>query len=200
MDLKKERRDVIKYRRTILQSAEALFLEHGVDKVTMRNIATTAGIGQGTLYRHYAHKGEICQDLMKGSSEEFIAEVSDYLDNNNGDSLQKQLQETVHYCVDFIDKHSNWLVYIQAPSCEERQQMMYQSPIYVFLYQKFYKLIEEVQSHDESKDKDTGFRVDAMLASIAPEFYVFTKENRGLNKNEIIQKVVRLYIDPLFNV
>ncbi|AOZ93643.1 TetR/AcrR family transcriptional regulator [Paenibacillus crassostreae] len=200
MDSKKERKDVIKYRSAILQCAEALFLEHGVDNVSMRKIATTAGIGQGTLYRHYAHKGEICQDLMKESSEEFIAEVLHYLDSNNGDSLQKKLTKMVHYCVEFIDKHSNWLVYIQAPSCEERQQMMYHSPIYVFLYQMFYKLIDEAQSHYKSKDKDTGFRVDAMLASITPELYVFTKENRGLNKNNIKQKVVRLYIDPLFKL
>lgn len=39
-----------------------------------------------------------------------------------------------------------------------------------------------------------------MLASITPELYVFTKGTRGLNKNNIKQKVVGLYIDPLFNV
>lgn len=198
MQIKKERKDFIKSRRTILEIAESLFTEHGVDKVTMRKIATTAGIGQGTLYRHYAHKGEICQDLLKESSLEFIGKVTHFLENSPGMSLQERLMEMVEYCVNYIDEHSNWLVYLQAPSCEERQQMMYHSQIYTFLYQEFCKLIDEAESERNGNDRDTGFRVDAMLASISPEFYVFLKEHRGYTKEAIKQKVVRLYIDPLF--
>src|SRR5215469_16990827 len=71
-----ERRDAAEHRQRILEVARHLFTEHGVDAVSMHQIATTAGIGQGTLYRRYAHKGELCMDLLHEHYERFIEEIA----------------------------------------------------------------------------------------------------------------------------
>jgi len=44
---RKERRDYQENQRIILQCAQELFDVHGVDNVSMRQIAQLAGIGQG---------------------------------------------------------------------------------------------------------------------------------------------------------
>ena len=49
MQIRKERKDSIEHRRIILQKAQLLFTEYGVDSVTMHQIAKSAGIGQGTF-------------------------------------------------------------------------------------------------------------------------------------------------------
>ena len=59
----KERRDATENRKLILKEAGALFEKFGVDAVSMHQIAKSAGIGQGTLYRRYSHKGELCMDM-----------------------------------------------------------------------------------------------------------------------------------------
>lgn len=198
MQPKKERKDVIKSRLRILQTAESLFVEHGVDNITMRKIATTAGVGQGTLYRHYAHKGEICQDLLQESSQEFVDEVNSYLQQNREISLQGKLTTLVHFAVEFIDKHANWLVYMQGPSCEDGQQMIYKSQVYTFLYAQVYELIAASPSMQNTMDGDAGFRADALLATLTPDLYLFFKAQRGLTHEKIKQHIVNLYINPLF--
>src|SRR5215471_14304453 len=74
-----ERRDAAEHRQRILEVARHLFAEHGVDAVSMHQIALAAGIGQGTLYRRYAHKGEICLDLMGERHERFVEEIATLL-------------------------------------------------------------------------------------------------------------------------
>lgn len=198
MEVNKERKDVIKHRNSILQTAKSLFEIHGINNVNMRKISTTAGVGQGTLYRHYAHKGEIIQELMLESSEKFIYELSAFLDNARDNSLQDRLEEIVHRTVEFIDNHAGWLVYIQAPSCEEKQQLIYGSLLYSFLHDKLLDLINEAQAASPEQKRDAGFIADALLASIMPEVYVFLREIRGYDKETLKRRVSELYIQPLF--
>src|SRR5215471_19498441 len=59
-----ERRDAAEHRQRILEVARRLFAQQGVEAVSMHQIALATGIGQGTLYRRYANKGELCMDLL----------------------------------------------------------------------------------------------------------------------------------------
>lgn len=198
MQNRKERKDAIEHRRIILQKAQSLFIEYGVDSVTMHQIAKSAGIGQGTLYRRYAHKGEICQDLMKESSEELCDEIQSFLEINKLLPIKERLTAALQIVLDFIERYSHWLTSIQAPTCEGRQTLMYQSPMYKFLHAKFYELFFEAESSTNEAFNDANFRADTMMASMNPELYFFMKRERGYTKDEIKHKLVSLYIDPLF--
>ncbi len=48
----------------ILDAAQALFIQHGEDKVTVEMIADAVGIGKGTIYKHFETKNEIYLLLM----------------------------------------------------------------------------------------------------------------------------------------
>ncbi len=74
-----ERRDAAEHRQRILEVARRLFAEHGVGAISMHQIAMAAGVGQGTLYRRYAHKGELCMDLLRERHESFAQEVAELL-------------------------------------------------------------------------------------------------------------------------
>ena len=74
-----ERRDAAEHRQRILEVARRLFAEHGVGATSMHQIAMAAGVGQGTLYRRYAHKGELCMDLLRERHESFAQEVAELL-------------------------------------------------------------------------------------------------------------------------
>ena len=52
------RRDALGNRRRILEVARRAFADGGVDGTSMHRIGRLAGVGQGTLYRHFGHKGE----------------------------------------------------------------------------------------------------------------------------------------------
>lgn len=60
-----ESRTKHKQRNEILAAAYALFLEQGIETVSMRDIATACGIQRRSLYNYYSQKEDIAFDLMK---------------------------------------------------------------------------------------------------------------------------------------
>jgi AcrR family transcriptional regulator len=74
-----ERRDAAGSRRKILGAARRLFKSRGVDAVSMhevgREVGRAAGVGQGTLYQRFEHKGVLCSALLAEQIEDFYEET-----------------------------------------------------------------------------------------------------------------------------
>src|SRR6185503_15095738 len=62
---RRERSDARENRQQLLAVAKQLFNTQGIDSTSMHEVGRTAGVGQATLYRHFADKGEICHALIK---------------------------------------------------------------------------------------------------------------------------------------
>jgi len=61
---RKERADAARNRVVVLEAAARLFAEHGVDAVSLDQIAATAGVGKGTLFRRFGDKSGLAIALL----------------------------------------------------------------------------------------------------------------------------------------
>jgi AcrR family transcriptional regulator len=61
---RRERSDSVRNRELLLDTAQRLFDEQGVESVTMSAVAEAAGVGKGTLYRHFPNKTQLLQELI----------------------------------------------------------------------------------------------------------------------------------------
>lgn len=71
---RKERSDATENRAKILEATARLFAEHGVDHVSMDQIATEAGVGKGTLFRRFGDKAGLGVALL-GERERTLADA-----------------------------------------------------------------------------------------------------------------------------
>ncbi|MER0246167.1 helix-turn-helix domain-containing protein [Streptomyces sp. HSW2009] len=60
----KERTDAARNRAAALDAAARLFAEHGVDGVSMDQVAAAAGVGKGTLFRRFGDKSGLAVALL----------------------------------------------------------------------------------------------------------------------------------------
>src|SRR5947207_15864997 len=99
-----ERRDAAEHRQRILEVARRLFAEHGVGATSMHQIAMAAGVGQGTLYRRYAHKGELCMDLLRRRHEQFVEEIATLLATRATSPALERLDTVLAKCVALLEE------------------------------------------------------------------------------------------------
>ena len=62
-------------RQALLDAALHVFLRHGFARATTREIAQTAGVAEGTIYRHFADKYALFHEVFLSLTVEVLAEV-----------------------------------------------------------------------------------------------------------------------------
>lgn len=111
--------------KSILHTATQLFSEHGIDCVSMHQIAKTAGVGQGTLYRRYSNKADLCIGMMQENFDRIRCDVSNYLTNASTLSVQSRLKGIIAIIVAFLDEKSGMLGIIHAHQLLEKIKMIF---------------------------------------------------------------------------
>lgn len=106
-DPKPTRADAVKNRALLLETAQRLFSEQGVEVVSMSAIAEAAGVGKGTLYRHFDNKAELVHVLLDQDMHDLQTRTLRRL-NQNADPLES-LRWFLEQVVRFVDHNRELL-------------------------------------------------------------------------------------------
>jgi AcrR family transcriptional regulator len=90
-------------RRRILSSARAVFLRSGFMDANLNEVAASAGVGKGTLYRHFENKGELYVAMLSENGDAFAREMAETLDPRA--SVLKQIEQVGHFYLAFWERH-----------------------------------------------------------------------------------------------
>jgi AcrR family transcriptional regulator len=188
-----ERRDAAESRRRILAEAQRLFTEHGVEAVSMHAIAQAAGVGQGTLYRRYANKGDLCFDLIKESADSAIAGIVSTLEASKNDPPLGRLDSVLGRIVAFMEEKVQLMGAIRDAYCGEQRAMQFSNPFYRWIHTCVASLLAEAVARGDVQPLDPTFTADAILGAISPNLYEFQRRERGLTPEQILSGMKRLY-------
>ena len=181
-----ERSDAIANRQRILAATRRLFAESGPAAISMSDIVKAAGVGRGTLYRHFANKGELCLAVMDEEIAEFQNEVFGRL---------RQMTAVSASAMDKLDGFLGQLVIFTetyAPLLREaqRQGLHYfakkeGTPQY-WQQATVLGLLRTAVAHNEiPADSDIEYLTDAILAPLNAQLYHYQRTVQDFSPERI---------------
>jgi AcrR family transcriptional regulator len=187
-----ERRDAAEHRRLILETARTLFAERGIDAVSMHQIALAAGVGQGTLYRRFAHKGELCSELMSDgwqTLQERIVEIAADEAQPPMDRLDGVLTAIVHS----INANVPFFKAMHAAGLaipKDRKDKK-SDPYYQWMQQTIAGLCGQCVEAGEMPPLDPAFIADTLLGALQN---LYERHSEDYTAEQILDGVRRLFL------
>jgi len=196
-----ERSDAADNRRRILAAARTLFGEKGVEAVSMAEIGRAAGVGQGTLYRRYEHKGALCAALLRDRMAQFTEEARPRVEDDAEPALER-LVWLLESLARFTEEDAPLLAAIRGSAGGERRSGAgsgaYRSPFYGWLRTAVTALLVQAVERGEARpDLDVEVTADAVLAPLAVDLYLFQRHELGVEPERIVDALRRLFLDGL---
>jgi len=99
-------------RRRILDAARKVFLRAGYLDANLNEVAREAGVGKGTLYRHFENKAELYLAMLSEHGEAFTRELAGAVDRDG--PVAKQLEQLAYFYLDFWERHPDHFQIIWA--------------------------------------------------------------------------------------
>ena len=181
---KVERRDAVENRRRILESAREMFAEWGVDGTSMHRIGRAAGVGQGTLYRHFEHKGALCSALLSEEIEGFVDEMRRRTEGRG--SALGRLKWFSGRVARFNEENGALLGAIRDSAAGNRRVELYNNPFYERLKGTVVGLLNEAADGEVSPDLDTECVADTLLAALNIDLYLYQRHHLGMGRERIV--------------
>lgn len=182
---KGERCDAVANRKLILATAEKLFAQHGVANVNMAQIAQTAQVGKGTIYRRFANKAELCLALMDSQMADFqnvmLARMRRMTEE--GVTPLGQLDQFLDALVYFIEDHAPLLDEVQREGLLGNYDL--QVPHFWLHMTTSGLLRQAIEAQELVSHLDVEYLADAMLASLRANVFLFQRQVRGFSLERI---------------
>lgn len=182
----------------ILQTAHKLIVENGgISNVKMYQIARKAGIGQATLYRRYKSMEEILHDLLMEDIKLLKAKVTFFIE----DSKNSTFDQIKFFFECFIKFNEKGYQYVNASAMIIKPSMnynFYSSPLYSWLYQTLYNLLENHLNKQSPINLEIKFITHTLLTIIGIEAYTFLRNNK-YTIEQIKNNLYTIYLEPICN-
>jgi len=175
--IRRERRDAARNRQLVLEAAERLFAERGVDCVRMEDVATEAGVGKGTLYRAFGDKSTLVFTLLDEHERDFQdAILRGPPPLGPGVDPRERLEAFLHALIDLVGRHLNMLLVGENSPPGAR----YRVGAYAA-----WRLHVAVLLRQARPDLDAEWHAEALLAPLAADLYRHQTEELGFPPERI---------------
>jgi AcrR family transcriptional regulator len=164
----RERADAARNRARILEAAEQLVAEQGIEAVSMEAVARAACVGTGTLYRRFGDRAGLAFALLDQHTREFQnALISGPPPLGPGAPARERLRAFGAGYLDLLERHAALMV-AAAPGAKEADgpYSLYATHLAILL-------------REAAPLLDPQFTAEALLAMLAPMHHVHLRHGLG---------------------
>lgn len=172
-----ERADAARNRATILATAEALVGSEGASTITMDRVASCAGVGKGTLFRHFGDRCGLMRALLdereRAFQEQFIRGPAPL---GPGAPPRERLIAFGEQMYEHVEIQGDLLLAAENGAPGERLRhnvyAAYRAHVLALLEQSAYA-------------GETGYLADVLLAALSSELVLFQRRELGLGAQRL---------------
>jgi AcrR family transcriptional regulator len=172
-----ERADAARNRATILVAAEGLVSEQGARRVTMDQIAGAAGVGKGTLFRHFGDRCGLMRALLdereRGFQEGFIRGPAPF---GPGAPARERLIAFGEHMLEHVEIQGDLLVAAEHGAPGERLR----HNVYA-AYRAHVALLLQASGYEG----EVGYLVDVLLGAVGSELVLFQRHELGMSQDQL---------------
>jgi AcrR family transcriptional regulator len=172
-----ERSDAARNRRALLAAARRLFAVQDAAEVSMSDIAKEAGVGKGTLYRHFPDKATLCHAILDGQAREVQEEVIAGLPSAGvGATPLERLERLLDLLGDMVEEAGSLL--LEA----HRDSRLLSRPAYSWQRVSARVLLQQAADAGElAEGADVEFLASALIAPLLPDVWMHARRVQGLS-------------------
>ena len=172
-----ERADAARNRRRLLEAAERLMAERGVEGLLMNDVAGAAGVGVGTLYRRFGDRGGLARALLDEQGRQFQAAfLYGPPPLGPGATPMERIRAFLHAWAEELDEQAALMLMADTATPIAR----YQTGAYRAYRAHILTLIRQVRP-----EADAGYLAEALLAPLAADLYVYQRQEQGMSIERI---------------
>jgi AcrR family transcriptional regulator len=173
----RERADARRNRERILCAVARLVDEHGIDDVSMDDVAAEAGVGKGTLYRRFGDRWSLLRALIEEPERDFQdAVIRGEPPLGPGAPPCERLLAFGAGLLALLDHHARFIL-----AGDKVTTGRYRHPVYAFYRTHVAFLLREILG----EGTQTEYLVDALLAPLAPEPFLYQREILGMSLEDL---------------
>jgi AcrR family transcriptional regulator len=173
----RERADAARNRERILRAARLLVAERGLERVSMDDVAQTAGVGKGTVYRRFGDRAGLALALLDDAERELQERVvRGPPPLGPGAPAGERLVAFVASYVRLLERHTELVVASDTAVPGAR----YRSGVYSAWRAHVALLLREARP-----DLDAEVAADLVLAPLAGDLYRHLRHERGLGARRV---------------
>jgi AcrR family transcriptional regulator len=163
-----ERADAARNRRRILAAAADLVAQRGIEHVSMDDIARSACVGTGTLYRRFGDRAGLALALLDEHTRDFQdALISGPPPLGLGAPAAERLRAFGDGYLDLLERHAELIAAATPPGRDEDgPHQLYATHLSILL-------------REAAPQLDAEFTARALLAALAPARHLFARRALG---------------------
>jgi AcrR family transcriptional regulator len=170
------RADATRNAARILETCERLFLERGVEKVSMDDIAAEAGVGKGTLFRHFGDRAGLARAVIGERTRLFQEEmIRGEPPLGPGAPARDRLIAFVAGLAMLMERHGELMRTAEATGPDA-------DAVY-----RFYRTHIELLVREADPEADSEFIADALLAMMTARMFLYMRIARELPLERIVE-------------